>query len=87
MTWRDVLAATGAGLIAAAVALALSVRGELVGEQAGGVIAGLGHIAMHGVTLVAALIGLLLALVVRLDADQPHARLRRLRALRRRRPS
>lgn len=87
MSWRDVLAATGAGLIAAAVALSLSARGDLVGEQGGGVIAGLSHAVMHGVTLIAALIGLLLALVLRLDADPPHARLQRLRELRRRRPS
>jgi hypothetical protein len=82
MTWRDLLAATGAGLVAAAMTLGLSWQGEVVAAQDGGAIAGLVHGLLHGVTLVAAVIGLLLALVVRLDDDVPGIRLRRLRRLR-----
>jgi hypothetical protein len=85
MTWRDFLAATGAGLIASAVAVSLSARDALVDEPAGDVIAGLAHAMIHGVTLMAALIGLVLGLVLRLDVDPPHARLQRLRELRHRR--
>jgi hypothetical protein len=82
MTWRDLLAATGAGLIAAATALALSWQGDVAGDRSGGAIAGVVHALLHGVTLIAALIGLLLAIVVRLDDDAPGNRLRLLRQLR-----
>ena len=82
MTWRDLLAATGAGFIAAATALALSFHGDVAGTRPGGAIGGVVHGLLHGVTLIAALIGLLLAIVVRLDDDPPGNRLRRLRQLR-----
>jgi hypothetical protein len=82
MTWRDVVAAAGAGALAAAVSLGLSARGHVDVAHLGGVIDGLVHALLHGVTLVAALIGLLLGLIVQLDDDASGARRLRLRRLR-----
>jgi hypothetical protein len=81
MTWRDLLAATGAGLIAAALSLWLSLAGHVVGDADGGAIAGAVHVLLHGATLLSAMIGLVLAMVVRLDPTPP-SRLDRLRTLR-----
>ena len=82
MSWRDLLAATGAGLVAAAVALWLSLPG--LGHDGGalaGLVHGLLHGLLHGVTLLAALIGLALGALLRLDGEAPQARLQRLHQL------